>query len=150
MTSLTQTTDMSFSFPPTFHAVSKPLYDEQMQLDEHLDDERKEFEADLARYDEYYADNESEIPNTQASTIAVADTVSSITDKMRLLGVPEEDEDSPDYHSCDEADCPGEYAHTFTWNHDYESGHISPSTQAYNELMPYCPSTPTYAAYGYL
>jgi hypothetical protein len=113
-----------------------------MQIDDHLEDERKEYEADLARYAEYYADNESEIPSV--STIPAADAIATLADQMRLLGVPEEDEDEyADAHSCGDSDCQGEHTHAYADEY-YETGHVSPSTLAYNELMPYCPATPDY------
>jgi len=138
---------LTFTFPPTFHAVSQPLYDEQMLLDEHLEDERREVDADLARYNDYYADNESEIASTQASTITIIDPVSVLAEHLHLLApLPEEDEEEIDTHSCADSGCQGEHTHA-DYYEDYETGHVSPSTHAYNELLPYCPATPDYEEY---
>ena len=87
------------SLPPS------SLPDEQMQVDEHLNNERLLDQAEQHRLIEYLAAQ------------AAADT---LTQSMNLLTVDEDDDEEIDIHPCSDSECQG--VHTHGDDGEYERG----------------------------
>ena len=95
-----------------------PLHDEEMrQADEYLADENAIDEAEQARLIEYLAEQER-----SEYAAPVPDDVAALAQSLKLLAVPEEEEDD---HSCADSECQGEHVHA-DYYEDYECGHRSP------------------------
>ena len=101
-------------FPATFHVNSQPLDDEVMrQVEEHLADKQAIDAAEHARLLEHLLAN------------AADDAVAALTQGIKLLAVPEQDDEEIDSHSCADSGCAGEHTHA-DYDDDYECGHRSP------------------------
>lgn len=106
------------SLPPHIHSVSPPLHDDEMrQVEEYLADERAIDLSEYARLQEYL--------DAHAAPAPVPDAVSLLAEGVRLLAVPEDDEEEIDTHSCADSGCAGEHTHAY-YDDDYETGHRSP------------------------
>ena len=117
------------SLPPHIHSISPPLHDDEMrQVEEYLADERAIDAADYARLQEYL--------DAHAAPAPVPDAVSLLAEGVRLLAVPEDDEEEIDTHSCADSGCAGEHTHAY-YDDDYETGHRSP----YAGTPSYAPDT---------
>ena len=117
------------SLPPHIHAVSPPLHDDEMrQVEDYLADEQAIDAAEHARLLEYLA---------AAPAPAADDAVAVLAQGIKLLAVPEDDEEEIDTHSCADSGCAGEHTHAYYDDEDYETGHRSPyaGTPSY---MPDC------------
>ena len=117
------------SLPPHIHAVSPPLHDDEMrQVEDYLADEQAIDAAEHARLLEYLA---------AAPAPAADDAVAVLAQGIKLLAVPEDDEEEIDTHSCADSGCAGEHTHAYYDDEDYECGHRSPyaGTPSY---MPDC------------
>ena len=105
------------SLPPHIHAVSPPLHDDEMrQVEDYLADEHAIDLAERARLQEYLA---------AAPAPAADDAVAVLVQGVKLLAVPEDDEEEIDTHSCADSGCAGEHTHAY-YDDDYETGHRSP------------------------
>ena len=125
---------LSLPFPATFHAVSQPLVDDEVmrQVEEHLEDERRIDEADYSRLVEYEYDI-APVPDP---------AVAALSTSVRLLTVPEDEEEEVDNHSCADSGCQGE--HTHADYDEYEDGHRSP-----RPVTPSYPPDPFYEGIDY-
>lgn len=108
------------SLPPRmFGTTSPPLYDDEMrEAEQYIANERVIDAAEQARLIEYLhtqerADAERfHLPPPAALAAApAADPVAALADGMRLLAVPEEDEEEIDTHSCGDSECQGAHLH---------------------------------------
>ena len=105
------------SLPPHIHAVSPPLHDDEMrQVEDYLADEHAIDLAERARLQEYL---------DAAPAPAADDAVAVLVQGVKLLAVPEDDEEEIDTHSCADSGCAGEHTHAY-YDDDYETGHRSP------------------------
>ena len=119
------------SLPPHIHAVSPPLHDDEMrQVEDYLADEHAIDLAERARLQEY-------LDAAAAPAPAADDAVAVLAQGIKLLAVPEDDEEEIDAHSCADSGCAGEHTHAYYDDEDYECGHRSPyaGTPSY---MPDC------------
>jgi len=108
------------SLPPHIHSTSPPLYDDEMrQVEDYLADNAAIDAAEHARLLEYLADAAAAPPAPPD------DPVATLAQGMRLLAVPEDDEEEIDTHSCADSGCAGEHTHAY-YDDDYETGHRSP------------------------
>ena len=108
------------SLPHHIHAVSPPLHDDEMrQVEDYLADEQAIDAAEHARLLEYLA--------AAAPAPAADDAVAVLAQGIKLLAVPEDDEEEElDTHSCADSGCAGEHTHAYYDDEDYECGHRSP------------------------
>jgi hypothetical protein len=102
-----------------FGTTSPPLYDDEMRAaEQYIADERVIDTAEQARLIEYLRTQERadaerfHLPPPAGETPAApaADPVAALADGMRLLAVPEEDEEV-DTHSCGDSECQGAHVH---------------------------------------
>ncbi len=130
------------SLPPHIHSTSPPLHDDEMrQVEDYLADQQAIDAAEQARLLEYLADAAA----APVAAPAVPDPVVALAQGIRLLAVPEDDEEELDTHTCGDSECVGEHLHS---EGDYYG--ISPSyspnhSQYYNYYeQPYIPATPEF------
>jgi len=130
------------SLPPHIHSTSPPLYDDEMrQVEDYLADTRAIDEAEHARLLEYL--------NAAAAAPAPApapDAISALAENLRLLAVPEGDEEELDTHTCGDSECQGEHVHADMGDYYGISPSYSPNhSQYYNYYeQPYIPATPEF------
>jgi hypothetical protein len=130
------------SLPPHIHSTSPPLYDDEMrQVEDYLADTRAIDEAEHARLLEYL--------NAAAPAPAPApapDAISALAENLRLLAVPEGDEEELDTHTCGDSECQGEHVHADEGDYYGISPSYSPNhSQYYNYYeQPYIPATPEF------
>jgi hypothetical protein len=111
------------------------------QVEDYLADQQAIDAAEQARLLEYLADAAAAAPVAAPAT----DPVAALAQGIRLLAVPEDDEEELDTHSCADSGCVGEHLHS---EGDYYG--ISPSYspnhgQYYNYYeQPYIPATPEF------
>jgi len=130
-----------------FGTTSPPLYDDEMrQAEEYIADQRVIDEAEQARLIEFLREQEHidaerfHLPPPAAPP--AVDPVAALADGMRLLAVPEED-DEIDTHSCADSECQGEHVHANYDEGDYYG--ISPSySPNYGSQINEPPYTPYY------
>lgn len=128
------------SLPPHIHSVSPPLHDDEMrQVEEYLADQQTIDAAEHARLLEYIA------AAAAAPAPAAPDPVDTLAQGMRLLAVPEDDEEEIDTHSCADSGCQGEHTHGDEGDYYGISPSYSPNHGQYNYYeQPYIPATPEF------
>jgi hypothetical protein len=130
------------SHPPHIHSTSPPLHDDEMrQVEDYLADTRAIDEAEHARLLEYLA--------AAAAAPAPApepEAVSVLAENLRLLAVPEDDEEELEPHVCGDSECQGEHVHADEGDYYGISPSYSPNhSQYYNYYeQPYIPATPEF------
>ena len=130
------------SLPPHIHSTSPPLYDDEMrQVEEYLADNAAIDAAEHARLLEYLAAAAAAPPAAPPD-----DAVATLAQGMRLLAVPEDDEEEIDTHSCADSGCVGEHTHADEGDYYGISPSYSPNHgQYYNYYeQPYVPATPEF------
>jgi hypothetical protein len=147
------------SLPPHIHSTSPPLHDEEMrQVEEYLADEQAIDAAEHARLLEYLLasrarqealPSESEaLGGYLADAAAPApppDPIAALAENLRLLAVPEEDEEELDTHTCGDSECQGEHVHADEGDYYGISPSYSPNHGEFNYYeQPYIPATPPY------
>ena len=108
------------------------------QVEEYLADQQAIDAAERARLQEYLSASSARqeaLPSqsfalggyldAHAVPVPVPDAVSLLSEGVRLLAVPEDDEEEIDTHSCADSGCAGEHTHAY-YDDDYETGHRSP------------------------
>lgn len=127
------------SLPPHIHSTSPPLHDDEMrQVEDYLADQQAIDAAEHARLLDYLAD-------AAAPPAPVPDAISALAENMRLLAVPEDDEEELDTHSCGDSECQGEHVHADEGDYYGISPSYSPNHSQYNYYeQPYIPATPPY------
>ena len=147
------------SLPPHIHSTSPPLHDDEMrQVEEYLlaSSARQEalLSADIQSAEMYLADQQAIDAAEHARLLdyladaaapPVPDAISALAENMRLLAVPEDDEEELDTHSCGDSECQGEHVHADEGDYYGISPSYSPNHTQYNYYeQPYIPDTPPY------
>ena len=131
------------SLPPShIHSTSPPLHDDEMrQVEEYLADQQAIDAAEHARLLEYLA---AVAPAAPAH--AADEAVAALTQGIRLLAVPEEDdEEELEAHTCGDSECQGEHVHADMGDYYGISPSYSPNDGQYNYYeQPYIPATPEF------
>ena len=144
--SRTYTRRMSFlSLPPHIHSTSPPLYDDEMrQVEDYLADQQAIDAAEQERLREYLA-AAAAAPAPEPAPEPAPDAVAVLAQNMRLLVVPEDEEEELDTHTCGDSECQGIHVHADEGDYYGISPSYSPNNSQYNYYdQPYIPATPPY------
>jgi len=138
------------SLPSHIHSTSPPLYDDEMrQVEDYLADTHAIDEAEHARLLEYLlalpSESEALGGYLAAAAAPAPDAISALAENLRLLAVPEGDEEELDTHTCGDSECQGEHVHADMGDYYGISPSYSPNHTQYNYYeQPYIPATPEF------
>jgi hypothetical protein len=108
------------------------------QVEDYLADQQAIDAAEQARLLEYLAD-------AAAAAAPAPDPVVALAQGIRLLAVPEDDEEELDTHTCGDSECQGEHLHSDEGDYYGISPSYSPNHGQYNYYeQPYIPATPEF------
>jgi len=149
------------SLPSHIHSTSPPLYDDEMrQVEDYLADTHAIDEAEHARLLEYLLASSARQEALPSESFALRgylnaaaapapapapDPISALAENLRLLAVPEGDEEELDTHTCGDSECQGEHVHADEGDYYGISPSYSPNHTQYNYYeQPYISATPEF------